>query len=68
MMFDWQGLRDHRHFILTTVNDPLKYCNYALPIPSPIGLPFMPCDLPNEYELASTNEDYSEAGDIYLAF
>lgn len=47
MIFDWQGLKDHRHFLLTTVNDPLKYCNYALPIPSPVGLPFMPCDLPN---------------------
>jgi hypothetical protein len=55
MIFDWNGLKDHRYFLLTTVNDPLKYCNYAIPIPSPIGLPFMPCDLPNEYELSSTD-------------
>ena len=47
MIFDWNGLRDNRYFILTTINDPLKYCNYALPFPCPIGLPFMPCDLPN---------------------
>lgn len=55
MIFDWNGLKNHRHFHLTSVNDPLKYCNYALPIPSPLGLPFMPCDLPNEYELSSTD-------------
>lgn len=68
MMFDWNGLKDQRHFILASINDPLKYCNYALPIPSPIGLPFMPCDLPNEYELYSTNDTFEEQGDIYLTF
>jgi len=47
MIFDWNGLKEHRYFLLTSVNDPLKYCNYAIPIPSPIGLPLMPCDLPN---------------------
>lgn len=47
MIFDWSGLKNNRYFHLTSVNDPLKYCNYALPIPSPLGLPFMPCDLPN---------------------
>ena len=47
MIFDWNGLKDHRNFILSSVNNPLKYCNYALPFPSPVGLPFMPCDLPN---------------------
>lgn len=67
-MFDWNGLKDNRYFHLVTINDPLKYCNYALPFPAPIGLPFMPCDLPNEYELSSTNETYEEQGDIYLVF
>ena len=60
MMFDWQGLKDECHFVLTQKSDPLKYCNYAIPFPMPIGLPFMPCDLPNEYELYSSNETYSE--------
>jgi len=49
MIFDWSGLKDHRYFILKQISDPLKYCNYAIPIPIPIGLPFMPCDLGNEY-------------------
>lgn len=58
-MFDWQGLKDECHFVLIQKPDPLKYCNYAIPFPMPIGLPFMPCDLPNEYELYSSNETYS---------
>ena len=49
MIFDWNGLGEECHFILEQKPDPLKYCNYALPFPMPIGLPFMPCDLPNEY-------------------
>lgn len=68
MIFDWSGLRDHRHFILEQISDPLKYCNTAIPIPLGIGLPFMPCDLPNEYELYSTDDTYQEKGDIYLTF
>ncbi len=46
-MFDWNGLKDKQYFILKQVSDPLKYCNYSTPIPLGIGLPFMPCDLPN---------------------
>ena len=66
MIFDWGGLGESRHFLLVQKNDPLKYCNYALPVPMPVGLPFMPCDLPNEYELISSDQNYSEGGDIYL--
>ena len=62
MMFDWAGLNEQRYFVLKQKSDPLKHCNYALPFPMPIGLPFMPCDLPNEYELYSTNQDYTEQG------
>lgn len=54
-MFDWTGLKDKQYFILRQVPDPLKYCNYSIPIPLGIGLPFMPCDLPNEYTLYSSN-------------
>ena len=46
-MFDWSGLKGNRYFMLKQVPDPLKYCNYSIPIPLGIGLPFMPCDLPN---------------------
>ncbi len=55
-MFDWTGLKDKQYFILRQVPDPLKYCNYSIPIPLGIGLPFMPCDLPNEYTLCESNE------------
>jgi len=47
MIFDWSGLKDNKYFLIIQKNDPLKYCNYAFPVPSAIGLPFMPCDLPN---------------------
>lgn len=47
MNFDFPGIGDQRYFILSQKSDPLKYCNYALPFPMPVGLPFMPCDLPN---------------------
>lgn len=55
MIFDWSGLKHHKYFVLNQISNPLKYCNYALPFPMPIGLPFMPCDLPNEYELYQSN-------------
>ncbi len=51
----FKGFKKKRHFLLTQISYPLKYCNYALPFPMPIGLPFMPCDLPNEYKLYETN-------------
>lgn len=57
-MFDWSGLKDKQYFILRQIPNPLKYCNYSIPIPLGIGLPFMPCDLPNEYTLFSSNEDF----------
>ena len=60
MIFDWSGLKEHRYFIINQKSDPLKYCNYPLPIPMAVGLPFMPCDLPNEYELISTDDRYEE--------
>lgn len=47
MIFEWNGLQDQKYFIIKQKSDPLKYCNYALPFPMAIGLPFMPCDLPN---------------------
>ena len=46
-MFDWTGLKDKQYLMLKQTSDPLKYCNYSIPIPLGIGLPFMPCDLPN---------------------
>lgn len=67
-MFDWNGLKKQNHFVLKQVSNPLKYCNYALPFPMSIGLPFMPCDLPNEYELYATDELYLEFGGVYLTF
>ena len=60
MIFDWSGLKEHRYFIINQKSDPLKYCNYPLPVPMAVGLPFMPCDLPNEYELISTDDRYEE--------
>jgi len=47
MIFDWSGLADHRYFLLLQKNNPLKYCNTAIPVPMAIGMPLTPCDLPN---------------------
>ena len=46
-MFDWAGIGTIKHLILTQNPDPLEYCTYSLPFPSPIGLVCSPCDLPN---------------------
>lgn len=68
MIFEWNGLQDQKYFIIKQKSDPLKYCNYALPFPMAIGLPFMPCDLPNQYQLFETNETYDTTGALYLTF
>jgi hypothetical protein len=67
-MFDWSGLGTRKHLILLQNPDPLEYCTYSLPFPTSLGIPCTPCDLPNEYTLHESNEDYSEVGDKVLQF
>jgi hypothetical protein len=55
-MFDWAGLGNRRHLVLIQNPDPLEYCTYSLPIPTSVGLPCAPCDLPNEYTLHESDE------------
>ena len=45
------GLKFLKYALLLQENDPLEFCVCPLPIPSNIGIPFFPCELPNNFTL-----------------
>ncbi|CAD8181902.1 unnamed protein product [Paramecium pentaurelia] len=57
-----EGLKFVKCALLQQENDPLEYCVCTLPIPSNIGIPLFPCELPNNFKLFQSNETFSQLG------
>jgi hypothetical protein len=45
------GLKNVKYALLKQENDPLEFCVLPIPIPSRIGIPCFPCELPNNFML-----------------
>lgn len=56
------GLKDQKFCLLRQEVDPLEYCIPILPFPCKLGIPCLPCDLPNTYFLYESNNDFSQTG------
>lgn len=56
------GLHNVRYAVLKQEVDPLEWCVCTLPFPAKLGIPCLPCELPNEFFLFQSNESYTQLG------
>lgn len=56
------GLLNVKHAVLKQEVDPLEWCVCTLPVPCKVGIPCLPCELPNEFQLFQCNESYQQLG------
>ena len=55
-------LKNLKYALIQQENDPLEFCVITLPIPSQVGIPFFPCELPNNFSVFQSNEAFSQTG------